>query len=470
MATAKLNLRMDKCIISVDDGSESPIIDYRPASYNGEYVTVEIGVQTTITLKLDKYMGPAAIPSIAYMKQYNVTVLHKEEFTPSTVDAKEYVLTTDFSYCNEIAGNAVMQLTCVGTEHFAHVEMKLTNCKSNYPTGDYLNADTTFIITCEPGFEFQIEPSLVYGDRYNSQSEFLQKVNDTTYQITKRPVAGWDYVFTAEAIKKSIVIDKYGLITAYRPTKDELKVISTTRWQKRTYKPVTIDGTVVLYNANDEYIDTAKYVTSLLKIYAHLESDSKARLMFGPYDMGIDCDVIGTDIMVLDCGKVRITGVYGNSIDYENTDMEAYLPFIGFVQLNTVDFMDKEISLQYRVNVLNGESLAVLSADGKVISTHPCNVSFAVPYQLGGNEYISNAITPNTNYLLDEPPFIYVKTHSAVNPDSSLPYHDTKFYSRLGDLSGYTEATEIDFDTLSEHITKTEIDEIKTLLGSGVFL
>lgn len=465
-----LNLQMDKCTISVDDGTESPIVDYRPASYTGEYIEVEIGVMTTITLKLDKYMGPSAIPCIKYRKQYNATVLFTEEFSPSTVDSKVYTLTTDFHLCNEVVGTPTMQLVCVGTERFANVKMNLINCESNYPSGDYLNTATTFIITCEPGYEFQIEPSVSYGSKYDSYSDFLTKVNDTTYQITKTPVVGWDYVFTAEAIKKSIVIDKYGLITVYRPTKDELKIISTTRWQKRTYEPVTINGTVVLYNANDEYIDTAKYVTSLLKIYAHLESDSKARLMFGPYDMGIDCDVIGTDIMTLDCGNVNIVGVYGNSIDYENTDMEAYLPFIGFVPLNPVDFMDKEISLQYQVNVINGDALAVLSADGKIIMTHSCNVSFAVPYQLGGNEYIQNAIVPNTNYLLDEPPFIYVKTHSAVNPDSALPYHDTKFYSVLGALTGYTEATEIDFDTLAPHITKTEIDEIKTLLGSGVFL
>lgn len=465
-----LNLQMDKCTISVEDGTENPIIDYRPASYTGEYVEVEIGVMTTITLKLDKYMGPSAVPSIKYRKQYNATVLFTEEFSPSTVDAKVYTLTTDFHLCNEVVGTPTMQLTCVGVERFANVKMKLTNCKSNYPSGDYLNTETTFIITCEPGYEFQIEPSVTYGNRYDSYSDFLEKVNDTTYQITKRPVVGWDYVFTAEAIKKSVVIDKYGLITVYRPTKDELKIISTTRWQKRTYEPVTINGTVVLYNANDEYIDTAKYVTSLLKIYAHLDSDSKARLMFGPYDMGIDCDVLGTDIVTLDCGKVNVKGVYGNSIDYDSTDMEAYLPFIGFVQLNTIDFMDKEISLHYQVNVINGDALAVLSADGKIIMTHSCNVSFAVPYQLGGNEFIQNAIVPNTNYLLDEPPFIYVKTHSAVNPDSALPYHDTKFYSVLGALSGYTEATEIDFDTLAPHITKTEIDEIKTLLGSGVFL
>ena len=470
MATVKINLQLDKCTVSVDDGGENPIIDYRPASYRGEYVEVEVGKQTTITLKLDKYMGPSAIPALRYMKQYNAQVLYNEEFTPSTVDAKEYVLTTDFAYCNEIAGVAVMQIVCVGTERFGNVKMNLTNCTSNYPSGDYLHTETTFIITCEPGFEFQIEPSVTYGNRYDTYSDFLEKVNDTTYQIKKNPVAGWDYVFTAEAIKKSIVIDKYGLITVYRPTKDELKVIATTRWQKRTYEPVKIDGTVVLYNANDEYIDTAKYVTALIKIYAHLESDSKARLMFGPYDMGIDCDVIGTDIMTLDCGSVKVKGVYGNSIDYENTDMEAYLPFVGFNQLNTVDFMDKEISLRYQVNVINGDALAVLSADGKTLLTHSCNVSFAVPYQLGGNEYVHNAIEPNTNYLLDTPPFIYVKTHTAINPDTKLPYHDTKFYSRLGDLSGYTEATEIDFDTLSEHITKTEIDEIKTLLGSGVFL
>ena len=45
-----LNLQMDKCTISVDDGTENAIVDYRPKSYTGEYIEVEIGVMTTLTL------------------------------------------------------------------------------------------------------------------------------------------------------------------------------------------------------------------------------------------------------------------------------------------------------------------------------------------------------------------------------------------------------------------------------------
>ena len=51
-----------------------------------------------------------------------------------------------------------------------------------------------------------------------------------------------------------------------------------------------------------------------------------------------------------------------------------------------------------------------------------------------------------------------------------MPYHDTNIYAVLGDLSGYTEATEIAFKVLSDYITTTEIDEIKSLIAGGIVI
>ena len=83
---------------------------------------------------------------------------------------------------------------------------------------------------------------------------------------------------------------------------------------------------------------------------------------------------------------------------------------------------------------------------------------------------MSTGITAPSNVLEDTPPYILIKTGIALQPDSQKPYKDTKFYAKFGDLTGYTEADEIDFEVLSTQITKTEIDEIIQLLHNGVFL
>ncbi len=435
---------------------------------SGEYYDFPVGESVTIRIVTDIYYKPVEIPTLVFMPQYNPTIITKQEFIQ--IDTQTWELTTNFLV--EYNGNYRAQLKCVCEQGYAYVKTQLKNAEINHETGQYLPVETTFVITCANNYEFQIIPIIEYGDKYERYTDEFEKVDDCTYKLVDTLVPSWNYNIIGEAVKKSIILDKYGLITVYRPTKDELTAISKSRWVKVELQPAVTSssGVVLIYNLQEEYIDTAKYVVSLLKLYCKLEPDSRDKLYFGPYDMHMECDIIGNDIITLDCGTVMIKGTHGNSIDYDETDIQAYLPFIGFISLSTADFMDKEIQLQYQVNVINGDALAVFRNNGDVIASFGCNISFEIPYQLGGNEFQHTAIQPNTNYLLNEPPFIYVKTHNATNPDEHLPYHDTKVYRKFGDLTGYTEAREIDLHILSSQITKPEIDEIIQLLETGVFL
>ncbi len=349
------------------------------------------------------------------------------------------------------------------------VNLRLTNCIADIVAGEYMPQTITVNVTATSGYKFQTTPYIYWSylsdhGRPIYGSYEMNRVSETIYEYPLEIKETPDYYITAEAVKNTVILDKYGLITVYRVTTDELRDISKKRWQKWDVSGPTVGETT------NPYIDTAQYVVHLLKLYIDVATDTKEKLYFGPYDMGMECDVVSTDIVKLDLGTVTINGVYGNAIDYENSEIQAYLPFIGFVSLSPDDFMDKTVSLHYQINVINGDALAVFTCDGNVVQSLSCNVSFEVPYQLTGSELISKGIQPNTNYLLDQPAFIYVKTHKSVNPTTDLPYHDTKFYSKFGDLTGYTEAKEVDFTVLSDHITKTEIDEIITLLENGVFL
>lgn len=427
---------------------------------------VDTDLQTIIRIKPHKYYGATVIPYLRYYfsVEYELAV---EEF--EQIDAYTYELTTNFSTVTPANFNNIkLTIRCGMSMMYAYVRMKLTECTCNVQGGYALPVETTFTLTCDSGHEFQITPQIDYGG-YEVQSEYFDKLDDCTCSKTLTLRKGYDYIITGEAVKKTVIIDKYGLITAYRVTKDDLREIAKARFIKPEYEPVKVDGTIVLYNANDEPIDTAKYVVSLIRINIPLITSSKERLYFGPYDMGMDCDIIENDILTLNFGAVEVHGVYGNAIDYEHTDISLYLPYIGFVTLNTSDCMNKTISLSYQVNVLNGEALAIISADNQVIETHSCDIAIKIPYQLSGGDNVRSDIEPNTNYLHNTNPFIYVRTHIATQPER-MPYHDTNIYAVLGDLSGYTEATEIAFKVLSDYITTTEIDEIKSLIAGGIVI
>ena len=434
-------------------------------------VYVNSDLTTTIKLKVHRYYDIYRIPTLTFINKETAYTFKSDEFIDDESNSKNYEIEVNYSPISESVYDKLrLAVKCQCVLTYAYVNVSLSNCTCNYPKGEYIDTDTTFEITCNNDYEFQIMPTLNYTVSNESYSREFSKIDDCTYRITEKLVKGRYYNIVGEASKKTIFTDKYGLITAYRLTIEELREISKSRWNKRELNPVSVSGTTIYYVPNDEYIDTAKYVVSLIKLFIKLNTENKDKLYFGPFDMDMECDTIDNDLVVLNCGSVYIKGVYGNSIDYEDTDIEIYLPYIGFTKLVTTDFMNKNVSLSYQVNVINGESLAIISADNNVMATYSCNISVHIPFQLGSNEYINPELSPNNNYLYNENPFIYVKAHCAVNPDETLPYHDTKFYAVLGTLSGYTEATEIDFEVISDFITKTEIDEIKSLLSNGVFL
>lgn len=463
-----INFRLDKAKLTVING-ENTICKNKSIS-GLEKITVDTNLQTTIKIKPNLFCDFNSTPSLKFSWVGNPTPIYEDIFTKNN---NEYELNTNFQYDSFVINdNILINLTSYATEIYGFLQLNLTNCECNYSAGNLIAESTTFIITCDNNKKFQEIPYIEYGlNIVNSEkySDYLTKIDDFTYSITLTIKKSYVYTITAEAVKNSSIIDKYGLISAYRLNNEELKLLATKRYVKAEYKPVEIDGTTVIYNINYDYVDTAKFIVALHKLNLSISTTEKQRVKFGPYDMDIDCDIIEDDLIMLNFGDIHIQGIYNNAIDFEHTNINIYLPFIGFISLDTAECMNKTITLKYQVNILNGDSIALIYADNNLIISQSCNIAIKIPYKMSDNEEINTQLDINNNYLVNEQPFIITRTNTAIQ-DDLLPYHDTHFYSILGDLSGYTEATEIKFNVVHDFITNSEIDEIKNLINHGVIL
>lgn len=86
------------------------------------------------------------------------------------------------------------------------------------------------------------------------------------------------------------------------------------------------------------------------------------------------------------CGNVEIPEYWGSYLDYSPyTKIHAFLPFIGAVQLNTDEIMGKTISLNYRIDLLSGQCIAVISVNDGAASS--------VYYQFSGECAINVPLT-----------------------------------------------------------------------------
>ena len=224
----------------------------------------------------------------------------------------------------------------------------------------------------------------------------------------------------------------------------------------------------------------------------------------------------------VDCGYIDIKEYYGNFIDYEQTIIQCYVPFVGFIPLKTVDVMGARLTLKYIVNLITGcfnayinvqrdrfdvdfnsciyettgnmfTQIPVTSPDFSRIIQSAINtiVSGATTVATGGASYLigSQVLQGAQNMLNSSPtiqrsgnfdknasicaikkPFVLIERPRIAIPKNfeSKKGFMSNFSSKLSELKGYTEVSYINMDNLD--IPKNCIDELKNILTTGVIL
>lgn len=86
---------------------------------------------------------------------------------------------------------------------------------------------------------------------------------------------------------------------------------------------------------------------------------------------------------MISLGSLTVPARFGNFLDYAPfTKIEMYLPYIGFVNLDTNEVMGKTLSIQYAVDYITGMGTAFVTADGVMIYTGEGKIG--VDVMLGG--------------------------------------------------------------------------------------
>lgn len=252
--------------------------------------------------------------------------------------------------------------------------------------------------------------------------------------------------------------EKLGLIGIYAPTETQMLELAS----KRFYSP--LEG---------EFKDYSEYIISYMKLYLNrdaITSYIQKTVKYGPYDTNITCDLFPDYVVEFDLGRVFISETHGNSIDYEQTTLTAYLPYIGFVELPVPVFMNKAANLHYRVNVASGECLAVFSDDnGVLLQGFTGNMSFSIPVHFNSTLRDNSLSDSSPWYLLkDLNPYIEARSQIPYEPESPVFGGDDNRIDTLSNFSGYCVFSDVNLNM--GVMTQAEYDEIISLLKSGVII
>ena len=332
-----------------------------------------------------------------------------------------------------------IQATPTPTEY--DVVYNLSNCTvSPQPTKMVDGTTYNLTFTLDSGYKYDVGPKAVWMDGYAISHEGTFSGNVLT--LTPTDVVGSIKV-TATAIKDTPTTE-YGTAKVYRV--DDSTMDSISEWA-----------------ANQaETFDISKYIYTLRKFFFDVRAETDTTIRFGKYDTKVAAKLVDDDEFDIDCGTVSIEGVYNNAIDYDS-DIEFYLPFVGPISISANRVMDSTVSLVYHVNVFNGDCVASIYVNNIEVGRASGNISYEVPYT-NSESYSKNIGTVQPQYLANLTPSVTISTPIA----ETTGVIGQRSIVTIGNLKGFAK-----FDNIQSLVidgTKSEIDMIKSLLESGVYI
>ena len=290
-----------------------------------------------------------------------------------------------------------------------------------------------------------------------------------------------------------------GMCMVYNPTRSELVSLSRFLW-----------STSFIDLVQKLFASPMDGIIGIHELYVTPSVGGRANIVCGYVDSGVESNYVDERYATIDCGEVSVKEMFGNIFDYSYTDLELFLPFVGFVQLDIGEVMRGTLKVQYTVDVLTGATLARVSVMRDNYEAHVYsfggNCAAQVPYSSGTNSMIFSAICgavaggvsggiggaiigatketilhgkktvekgggwgPNINSMDDKKPFLLLKSNMSSMPTNynefqGYPLHQT---AAIGSCKYFTRVTNIHY---SGPATQTEIDEIEEILSEGAIL
>lgn len=350
----------------------------------------------------------------------------------------------------------------------AHITANLTNCYADPPLPDWLQFGETLNINIKanPDNEFHPDdetekPTLTWqgGNGYYQYMDLTVSDDKQTATGTKVLDAGLsDFAVKADAFPVAVVGEQYGAINVYSVTLDELAEFSGKRFFKETGTDPETGMSIY------ENIDLGAYVNKIRRVYTNIGASSTDVIRCGNYNTGVSCHQPEQDKITLDFGTAVVPAHNEDNTDYES-EIQLFLPFAGFVNLNN-DYAGKTIALQYVINVVTGNGVALLSCNGVVFQVEETEPSSEIIY-LSPSTQVKTVGGDDWNEMLyyGLEPYIYCKWYESA----SNGRNNDRQTGIIGDFRGFNIFDDVTPIHTAEMLTE-EQEMIYTALSDGVYI
>lgn len=297
------------------------------------------------------------------------------------------------------------------------------------------------------------------------------------------------------------------LWSVYHPTQGQINSFGAWLW-----------GSPFLTNIGKLFQNPIEGVISLHKVFATPVDAGTGNIVVGTLDSGVSSATVNSQYVEVDCGSVSLNEDFGNVFDYDPyTKVALYLPFVGIVPLNVADVMRSTINVTYGVDLFTGACIAMVSVsrDGNEATLYQYTGNCAVHYPLSNvqqSQLLSGLITvatgigaivatggtaapaavagiasgamsalqsnvgrsggfsANAGAMGIKVPYLIIERPQTKVAETfpQLIGYPTNHSVKLGDCSNNVIVKHVHVEGINA--TKTELEQIETLLHSGVLV
>lgn len=327
----------------------------------------------------------------------------------------------------------------------------------------YTDTVLNLTLTANNGYEFATVPnvSILDGNGIPQIKYFTLTADKLSGSITLDlgnyvDMQSGHVTITANATAVTPYVDKYGTINVYKVTTQNLSDFAALRFIKEKENPSDTSGYFQL-------IDLGDYVVSVKRFYCPITNVLTAYIKAGNYNTNIQTETPQNDNFVIDCGTVTIPNKNNSITDYQ-TDIKIFLPFVGFVSIPS-DYVGKTLTLKYKVNIITGDSLALLTCNGIEVDFIQCTVSNDIIFKTNKENVFGGNTEFNLQVLKGLQPYAVIKYFTDENKQI---YNADCKRVLLSEINGYFVVSEL--TNFTANITETENQMLVNELSNGVII
>ena len=342
---------------------------------------------------------------------------------------------------------------------YIEVQYGLTNCEivGDKPVKVKTGQSYTFNFRANPNAELtEIEANFKDDDGNpvveNGTISADKQTGSVTFNLTPNAV-DLNIVANANVITPP-TIKNYGAINVYIVTLDNLDEFA----KKRFFTQTSETSTGTSYSE----VNLGQYVNRIKRIFAAVPVGGDDVLKCGNFNTGIKVKYPDSDVIVLDFGNVDLTGANGNNEDF-NAQVQMFIPCRGVVTIDS-KYIGKTINLTIKVNVITGDSVALLSCDGVIFQIESFSLSRDVLYRLGTDLNVVGGEQWNEQILYGLEPYVLITENLTVD----VPVNNTQENVTINAVTGFAQFTNVNLNTAN--LLVDEYDEIISQLETGVYL